>query len=159
MHVLSTFIASVLLSSPALAQPAGVDVPARAHSGGEAALVLPDLSAVSFHGLDGHRLLTLGLVVCVFGLLFGLTITRRLRRMPVHRSMADISELIYETCKTYLITQGKFILILEAFIARHHRVLLRHAAAPSLPSRSPSFCCSASSASAAVTAWRGSGSG
>ncbi len=85
--------------------------------GGEANLRLPDLSSQQFLGTDGHTLLLIGLVVCVLGLLFGLVIYMQLRNLPVHRAMREISELIYETCKTYLVTQGKFILILEAFIA------------------------------------------
>ena len=85
--------------------------------GGEAALRLPDLSQVNFLGLDGHRLLLIGLVFCGLGLLFGLLIYVQLKNLPVHRSMKDISELIYETCKTYLTTQGKFIMILWVFIA------------------------------------------
>src|SRR5262249_10729013 len=85
--------------------------------GGEANLQIPDLSQVKFVGIDGHTLLLFGLVVCALGLLFGLTIYIRLKNLPVHKAMREISELIYETCKTYLITQGKFILILEAFIA------------------------------------------
>jgi K(+)-stimulated pyrophosphate-energized sodium pump len=91
--------------------------PAQEAAGGEANLKLPDLSQVTFLGIDGHRLLLYGLVICVFGLLFGLTIFNRLKNMPVHRSMREISELIYETCKTYLVTQGKFLLLLEIFIA------------------------------------------
>jgi K(+)-stimulated pyrophosphate-energized sodium pump len=91
--------------------------PAQEAVGGEANLKLPDLSQVTFLGIDGHRLLLYGLVICVFGLLFGLTIFNRLKNMPVHRSMREISELIYETCKTYLVTQGKFLLLLEIFIA------------------------------------------
>ncbi|HZH31497.1 MAG TPA: sodium-translocating pyrophosphatase [Pyrinomonadaceae bacterium] len=88
------------------------------HSGGEANLVLPDLSRVEFlGGIDGHTLLLIGLVVCALGLLFGLVIYKQLKNLPVHGSMREISELIYATCKTYLITQGKFIMILEAFIA------------------------------------------
>src|ERR1700686_3160805 len=90
---------------------------ARAQEGGEANLKLPDLSQVSFLGIDGHKILMFGLIFCVFGLVFGLTIYSRLKNLPVHKSMRDISELIYETCKTYLITQGKFILLLEIFIA------------------------------------------
>ncbi|HXM98518.1 MAG TPA: sodium-translocating pyrophosphatase [Candidatus Dormibacteraeota bacterium] len=86
-------------------------------AGGEANLKLPDLSQVSFLGIDGHKLLLFGILICIFGLAFGLTIFTRLKNMPVHKSMRDISELIYETCKTYLITQGKFILLLEIFIA------------------------------------------
>jgi K(+)-stimulated pyrophosphate-energized sodium pump len=85
--------------------------------GGEANLKLPDLSQVNFLGVDGHKLLLFGILFCVFGLAFGLTIYQRLKNLPVHRAMREISELIYETCKTYLITQGKFILLLEAFIA------------------------------------------
>src|SRR5690348_11217495 len=68
-------------------------------------------------GVDGHRLLVYGIGFCVLGLVFGLVMYMSLKKLPVHRSMLEISELIYETCKTYLITQGKFILILEAFIA------------------------------------------
>jgi K(+)-stimulated pyrophosphate-energized sodium pump len=86
-------------------------------AGGEANLVLPDVSQVQFLGLDGRTLLMLGLGVCVLGLAFGMVIFTQLKNLPVHRSMREISELIYETCKTYLVTQGKFILILEAFIA------------------------------------------
>src|SRR6202163_2953104 len=85
--------------------------------GGEAALKLPDLSQVQFLGIDGHKLLLFGILFCIFGLVFGLVIYSRLKNLPVHRSMRDISELIYETCKTYLITQGKFLLVLWVFIA------------------------------------------
>ena len=85
--------------------------------GGEANLTLPDLSSVNFLGINGHSLLMIGLLFCVGGLLFGLAIYVQLKNLPVHRSMREISELIYETCKTYLITQGKFILLLWAFIA------------------------------------------
>ena len=85
--------------------------------GGEANLQIPDLSQVKFVGIDGHTLLLFGLIVCALGLLFGLAIYTHLKNLPVHKAMREISELIYETCKTYLITQGKFILILEAFIA------------------------------------------
>jgi len=85
--------------------------------GGEANLTLPDLSQVSFLGLDGHHLLMIGILFCFFGLGFGLVIYMRLKNLPVHHAMREISELIYETCKTYLITQGKFLLILWVFIA------------------------------------------
>jgi K(+)-stimulated pyrophosphate-energized sodium pump len=90
---------------------------AQSHGGGEANLILPDLSRVTFFGgVDGHNLLLAGIVVCMLGLLFGLAMYMNLKKLPVHRAMREISELIYETCKTYLITQGKFILILEIFI-------------------------------------------
>src|SRR6202162_2729914 len=85
--------------------------------GGEANLKLPDLSSVNFLGIDGHKLLLFGILFCIFGLVFGLVIYRRLKNLPVHRSMREISELIYETCKTYLVTQGKFLMLLELFIA------------------------------------------
>jgi K(+)-stimulated pyrophosphate-energized sodium pump len=100
----------ILSASAVFAQPSS-------EAGGEASLQLPDLSSVSFLGFDGHKLLLIGLLFCFFGLLFGLAIYIQLKNLPVHRSMREISELIYETCKTYLVTQGKFILILEAFIA------------------------------------------
>ncbi len=86
-------------------------------TGGEASLRLPDLSSVNFLGINGHKLLVYGILFCIFGLIFGLTIYRRLKNLPVHRAMREVSELIYETCKTYLITQGKFLLLLESFIA------------------------------------------
>ncbi|HEY3974919.1 MAG TPA: sodium-translocating pyrophosphatase [Candidatus Sulfotelmatobacter sp.] len=100
-------------ASTALAQPEGAAV------GGEASLKLPDLSSVSFFNgaIDGHKLLLIGILFCLFGLGFGMAIFMRLKNLPVHRSMREISELIYETCKTYLVTQGKFILLLWAFIA------------------------------------------
>jgi K(+)-stimulated pyrophosphate-energized sodium pump len=85
--------------------------------GGEANLTLPDLTTVHFFGMNGHTLLIYGLFVCGCGLLFGLAIYMQLKNSPVHRTMLEISELIYETCKTYLITQGKFIMLLWAFIA------------------------------------------
>jgi K(+)-stimulated pyrophosphate-energized sodium pump len=102
---------AILLSAAgAQAQPA----PA---AGGEANLKLPDLSSVNFLGINGHKLLLFGILFCVFGLAFGMAIYTKLKNLPVHRAMREISELIYETCKTYLITQGKFLLLLEAFIA------------------------------------------
>ncbi len=82
----------------------------------EAQLITPDLRQVQFLGTNGHNLLMWGLLVCLAGFAFGLVIYRRLKTLPVHRSMAEISHLIYQSCKTYLITQGKFILLLEAFI-------------------------------------------
>src|ERR1035441_9479661 len=101
----------LLTTGYALAQPA--------EEGGEAALKLPDLSSVSFlnNAIDGHKLLLIGILFCVFALAFGMFIFMRLKNLPVHRSMREISELIYETCKTYLVTQGKFLMLLWVFIA------------------------------------------
>ena len=84
--------------------------------GGEANLRIPDLGQVQFVGVAGRTLLMTGLGVCVLGLLFGLVIFAQLKNLPVHGSMREISELIYATCQTYLVTQGKFILLLEVFI-------------------------------------------
>ena len=100
-----------LFSSSAFAQPEQVS--------GEANLKLPDLSSVSFfnNAINGHRLLLYGIIFCLLGLGFGLVIYSRLKNLPVHRSMREMSELIYETCKTYLVTQGKFLLLLWVFIA------------------------------------------
>ena len=103
--------AVISTSAAALAQPA--------EPGGEASLKLPDLSQISFFNgaIDGHKLLLIGILFCILGLAFGMAIYMRLKNLPVHRSMREISELIYETCKTYLVTQGKFILLLWVFIA------------------------------------------
>jgi K(+)-stimulated pyrophosphate-energized sodium pump len=106
--------AGPLLAAQPPQEPVAADAPR--HAGGEANLVLPDLGVVDFQGINSRTLLKAGLVVCVLGLVFGLVIFNQLKNLPVHPSMLEISELIYETCKTYLITQGKFILILEIFI-------------------------------------------
>jgi K(+)-stimulated pyrophosphate-energized sodium pump len=84
---------------------------------GEASLKLPDFTQVQFLGLSGHNLLMIGIVFCIFGLLFGLAIYSHLKNLPVHRAMAEVSQLIWETCKTYLVQQGKFLLLLWVFIA------------------------------------------
>src|SRR5712692_4279265 len=85
--------------------------------GGEANLKIPDLAQVTFGAMTGRVLLQWGLLVCLLGFGFGLVIYRQLKGLPVHQSMREISELIYETCKTYLVTQGKFLLVLWIFIA------------------------------------------
>jgi K(+)-stimulated pyrophosphate-energized sodium pump len=86
-------------------------------AGGEANLILPDLSSASFLGMTGSQLLSIGLLVCLGGLVFGGLVYRHLANLPVHKSMRDVSELIYATCKTYLGGQARFLAILEAFIA------------------------------------------
>jgi K(+)-stimulated pyrophosphate-energized sodium pump len=88
----------------------------RPHGGGEATLVLPDLDQGSFLGLTGRDLLMYGLLICLLGLLFGFLSYTKLKNLPVHNCMAEVSNLIWETCKTYLINQGKFLLILEVFV-------------------------------------------
>ena len=108
-------LASVAAAQPP--EPAQAQATPAAHAaGGEANLVLPDLGAVEFNGINGRTLLMAGLAVCALGLAFGMVIFFQLRNLPVHRSMQEISELIYETCKTYLVTQGRFILFLWLFI-------------------------------------------
>jgi len=84
--------------------------------GGEAELKLPDLGMASFVGVNGRTLLMIGMAISALGFVFGIASYMQLRNLPVHASMLEISELIYETCKTYLITQGKFLLLLEVFI-------------------------------------------
>jgi K(+)-stimulated pyrophosphate-energized sodium pump len=112
--VLSTIAFLVPFTPPALA--------ADGHkAGGEVNIVLPDLKNktvnVEFMGMSGHDLLLSGLLISALGLVFGVVMMNRLKNMPVHRSMLEISDLIYETCKTYLLRQGKFLLILWAFVA------------------------------------------
>ncbi|MBI3624737.1 MAG: hypothetical protein HY215_01055, partial [Candidatus Rokubacteria bacterium] len=104
-----------LVAAPAALAEATEAAPGHS-GGGEATLKVPDLGQVKFSGMSGRTLLMTGLPVCALGLLFGLVIFAQLKKLPVHEAMREISELIYETCKTYLITQGKFLLLLEAFI-------------------------------------------
>jgi len=105
---------AALLPSAAFAQtePAKVDV----HAGGEASLVLPPLDGVHMLGLSGSTLLTYGLVLSLLGAVFGVVTLNQVRALPVHASMASVSNIIWETCKTYLLRQGKFLLLLELFI-------------------------------------------
>jgi K(+)-stimulated pyrophosphate-energized sodium pump len=130
-----------LLLSPAAALAAEPEGAVAAHHGGEASLILPDLGQVNFLGMNGRSLLMLGLIVCGLGFVFGLTMLTQVKNLPVHASMREISELIYETCKTYLVTQGKFILLLEVFIGSSSSLLrsLQHCRR----SRSSSSCSSA----------------
>lgn len=98
-------------------QAAPVAVAPASHGGGEANLILPDLSQVNFLGIDGRTLLLGGLVISGLGLIFGLMIYLQLKNLPVHKCMLDISDIIYETCKTYLLKQGMFIGLLWIAIA------------------------------------------
>ena len=110
----SFLLLSILCTTLFTTMAFGQDAPPRI--GGEAHLVLPDLSLAQFFGVDGRALLMGGLVVCALGLVFGLITYNKLRDLPVHACMKDVSELIWETCKTYLFTQGRFLMILEVFI-------------------------------------------
>jgi K(+)-stimulated pyrophosphate-energized sodium pump len=118
VRVMGVWLTPLLLAAPVWAQGVPVEGQAAAQhaGGGEASLVLPDMTQASFFGVNGWTLLASGLLVCAASMLFGLSMLRGLKRLPVHHSMSEISDLIYETCKTYLVTQGKFILLLEAFI-------------------------------------------
>ena len=113
--ILAALLVAILTSPAVWAQPSQPPAP-KHEGGGEASLIMPDLGQVAFGGINARTLLKTGLAVCILGLLFGLIIFRQLKNLPVHSAMREISELIYETCKTYLITQGKFLLILEIFI-------------------------------------------
>jgi K(+)-stimulated pyrophosphate-energized sodium pump len=101
---------------------AGLLLPAMAYgqehaAGGEANLQLPDLSTVNFLGMNGHKLLMFGPLFCILGMVFGLFMYVHLKGLPAHRAMKEVSQLIWETCKTYLLHQGKFLLLLWSFIA------------------------------------------
>jgi len=110
-------LALVVFAALAVLTPTAVLAQEGAHHGGEANLALPDLGSVTFAGgINGHALLMFGLLVCALGMAFGIAAYSRIRGLPVHQSMAEISELIYETCKTYLLQQGKFLLLLWVFI-------------------------------------------
>jgi K(+)-stimulated pyrophosphate-energized sodium pump len=84
----------------------------------EADLKLPNLSdpSIQFLGMTGHDLLSWGLLICVLGMVFGGIMFVNLKNLQVHKSMKDISELIYATCKTYVLNQMKFLGILWLFI-------------------------------------------
>ena len=86
---------------------------------GDADINLPPLQNVTFFNgaLSGHALLYLGLAFCVIGALFGFYEYGRCRALPVHKSMSSVSNMIWETCKTYLWQQGKFLVLLWALIA------------------------------------------
>jgi K(+)-stimulated pyrophosphate-energized sodium pump len=110
----------VMLAAPLLAQQPELAAQPEAVErgpGGEASLVLPALDTVDVGGYNGRTLLMIGLGVSLLGIVFGLVIMARIKNLPVHRSMLEISDLIYETCKTYLLTQGRFLALLEIFIA------------------------------------------
>jgi K(+)-stimulated pyrophosphate-energized sodium pump len=109
-------LAAAPAAMAAMQPPGEAAAVAAPHAGGEASLILPDLGQAEFMGVNGRTLLMLGLGVCLLGLVFGLVVYTQLKALPVHASMREISELIYETCKTYLLQQGKFLAILELFI-------------------------------------------
>jgi len=113
--------ALLALFTLALAVPAGTawaQGEGGGHHGGEANLVLPDLSSVTFMGgVTGHNLLLWGLLICGLAMIGGIASYSHIRNLPVHESMREISELIYETCKTYLLQQGRFLIVLWIFIS------------------------------------------
>ncbi len=86
---------------------------------GEADIKIPDLTHVRFDGLGGVSGITLmywGIVICALGAVFGLIQYTQTKALQVHASMASVSHMIWETCKTYLFTQGKFLAILWVLI-------------------------------------------
>src|SRR5213594_5197745 len=116
--VLATLLLAALSALCVLTPAATAFAKEGGHHGGEASLALPDLRTVSFAGgINGYYLLVFGLLICALGMVFGIAAYTRIRKLPVHQSMAEISELIYETCKTYLLQQGKFLIVLWAFIS------------------------------------------
>ncbi len=102
-----------------LAVAAGLLLPVLVASNARASeldLVLPDFGSVSVLGMSGTAILWIGMAIAVLGVAMGLVLASSVRSLPAHSSMREISELIYETCKTYLTTQGKFILKLELMV-------------------------------------------
>ena len=83
---------------------------------GEASLVVPNIKDIS---LDSYNLLMIGLVVSIVGVIFGLVEFFKVKRVEVHAAMAEVGNTIFETCKTYLIQQGKFLLALEVLICEN----------------------------------------
>jgi K(+)-stimulated pyrophosphate-energized sodium pump len=125
---LAGVMATVMVAGTGAAFAAPVE-----QAGGEANLQLPDLRQVHFFGMNGHTLLLWGPLACILGMIFGLFMYSHLKGLPAHRSMLEVSEIIWETCKTYLINQGKFLLLLWSFIAvvilAYFAVLLHFSAA------------------------------
>ena len=119
LSALTSFVVAFLAAPLARAMQGGLGSPPVPHAIGEDSLVVPtaEFATAMFMGVPGRTLLMLGFGVCALGLAFGIIVYSQLKNAPVHKAMLDISELIYETCKTYLITQIRFILLLEAFIA------------------------------------------
>jgi K(+)-stimulated pyrophosphate-energized sodium pump len=109
------FVQSLAALAIALCFPrvASADTPAHRS---EVDLVLPDLGSVTVLGMSGSALLSLGLLVAAAGVAFGLIVLNQVKNLPTHPSMAEVSAIIWETCKTYLITQGKFILMLQVLV-------------------------------------------
>src|SRR5512140_2118330 len=102
-----------------LALPAGLFAP-HAAMASEMDLVIPELTtSYNLFGMtvSGTGLLMAGIIVCLLGMAFGLFMFNQVRRMPAHKSMLDVSNIIYETCKTYLLQQGRLLMVLEIFIA------------------------------------------
>jgi len=89
---------------------------AHAEPHGEASLVLPDLGSVTVLGMPGSQLLMLGLIVAALGVVFGMVTLNQVKNLPVHKSMSDVSQIIWETCKTYLYQQGRFLMMLELLV-------------------------------------------
>ena len=111
-------LVAALASAPLILSGCGPGDGSSGQAAGEASLVLPDLGSVTtVGGVSGRLMLMLGMVICLLGLGFGAMVYSQLRRLPVHPSMREVSELIYTTCKAYLIQQGRFLLLLWAFIA------------------------------------------
>ncbi|MCE5212352.1 MAG: sodium-translocating pyrophosphatase, partial [Deltaproteobacteria bacterium] len=86
---------------------------------GEADINLPDLAQVTFMGgtLSGMTILNIGLFICLIGMAFGVMQYVQTKNLPAHKAMLDVSQTIWETCKTYLFQQGKFLIALWALIA------------------------------------------
>ena len=140
MRPVGAIAASILVTLGALLRPSlamadtAEGAPAH-HAGGEAALKLPPLDSVTVLGMSGHDLLMFGLLVAAAGILFGVVTLNQVKNLPAHKSMTDVSQIIWETCKTYLFQQGKFICAARGPDRRDHRPLLRRPAGARLRPR------------------------
>jgi len=102
---------------------------------GEADIKIPPLNKVQFGGLSGMTILYAGLFICLLGTAFGLVQYKQTKALPVHPRMSDVSNIIWETCKTYLAQQGKFLMVLWVLIAccmGYYFLGLQHNSVPSL---------------------------
>jgi len=108
----TTKLGGLLFTLAALATPAFA---------GDANIRIPDLNAINFNvfgnAVNGHTLLYLSIFACIVGAVFGLVEYVKVKNLPVHDSMRAVSDIIWETCKTYLQTQGKFLAIIGALMA------------------------------------------
>ena len=137
LRLLATLVFGALLLGIAPPRLARADESQPTAGGGEMNVHLPDLNDARFLGdrIGGKDMLYSGLIVSVLGIAFGMVVCLQVKRLPVHRSMLDVSELIYQTCKTYLIAAGQVLAALVAVRGRGDRLLFQILAGPRVAAR------------------------